>query len=312
MRRTILVPLDGSKFAEKALPVAADFARAQGAGVELVLVSAPPAPVVPGPGAPADVPFLGAVPREHWEQYLDGLTEELLASGGASVTTTVLEGRVVETLEQHIRRRTPALVVMTTHGRGGLSRAWLGSVADGLARRVSVPLLLLRPDAANRPFRHVLIPLDGSDVSERIVDAATELAGADGVRYTLLRVLATGVPGEGILPRRGSPPSGRSQQAMAEALLARTAESMASRGFDAHTRVIVADDAARQILDWAGANGVDLIAMVTQSQGGLERVFLGSVADKVLRGSTNAVLLVNPRAVQRGVRTEEASAATAG
>ena len=88
------------------------------------------------------------------------------------------------------------LIVMTSHGRTGLSRMWLGSVADGLIRHSRVPVLLLRPidAAAPRPFahglyKHILVPFDGSAASEEVLPAALALAKCGSARISLLRVV---------------------------------------------------------------------------------------------------------------------------
>src|SRR5690606_5946298 len=94
------------------------------------------------------------------------------------------------------------LVVMATHGRGALRRAWLGSVADTLVREGGRPVLLVRPpDEEARPdpdapvtFSHLLIPLDGSDEAEQAVRPAMELGEATGARFTLLTVIPMVMP----------------------------------------------------------------------------------------------------------------------
>src|SRR5205823_5964004 len=132
--------------------------------------------------------------------YLAGVVKRLREMAPVVVTSSVLEGPVTEAIEEHARATGTDLIVMTTHGRGALSRFWLGSVADDLVRRLSVPVLLLRPSekgpapAALPGFRHVLIPLDGTALAEQALEPALQLAGPTSAQFTLLRVVAPIVP----------------------------------------------------------------------------------------------------------------------
>ena len=99
------------------------------------------------------------------------------------------------------------MVLMTTHGHTGVSRMWLGSVADALIRQTTLPILVVHPgEQGNVPrdvlsFKHILVPLDGSDLSASILGPATEVARATGARLTLLHVVSsTAVLGARIFP----------------------------------------------------------------------------------------------------------------
>lgn len=299
MLHTILVPLDGSAFAETALPTAFHLARRDDADVLVVRVHEPALPVTRTRGARVVDPTLDQVLREEERRYLDELPARLPASDRARVRIELLEGGIVETLAAHTRAAGTDLVVMTTHARGGLSRAWLGSVADGLLRRSPVPVLLLRPGGAEREeaagYRRVLLPLDGSEVGEQVIERAVSVAGTEGVGYTLLRVLAASMtPTQTVLPRRGETPATQTQRATVEHQLEATADALRSRGLMVNVRIGVNDSPARGILDYAEEWNADLVAMATHSRGGVERLLLGSVADKVLRESDRPLLLWNP------------------
>jgi nucleotide-binding universal stress UspA family protein len=106
-----------------------------------------------------------------------------------------MRGGVVEMICQRAHDVDADLIVMTSHGRTGLSRMWLGSVADGVIRRSSVPVLLLRPvenenrHAAAHVFKKILVPLDGSAVGADALPPAQALAHLSGARLVLLRVV---------------------------------------------------------------------------------------------------------------------------
>jgi nucleotide-binding universal stress UspA family protein len=293
MLRRILVPLDGSPFAEEALPAALRLSQRDAAQLDLVMVQEPPL---------RDPKFDHDLHRQRGA-YLDLLFDRLGERDWARGTSALLTGRPVETLVERIQSHGADLVVMTTHARGAARRAWLGSVADGLVRRSPVPVLLLRPTeeegrAPNHgPYNRVLVPLDGSPGGEEIFDRAIEVTGTQGVHYTLLRVLTRQEsPVAEVLPRRGEVPTTRAQRATVESLLESTAHALRSRGLEVEAETVINDSPARGIARYAEAHGIDLIAMTTRSKGGLERWILGSVADEVLRGSTCPLLVVNPGA----------------
>lgn len=310
MYRSILVPLDGSPLSERALPLAQDLACRTGAALHLAHVHIPSS----APLYTSDLPLSDTRPderaRESERAYLDALAEQLRAETDISVDAALLEGALTDTVADliaaHVGEQPIDLVVMTTHGRGGLARFWLGSVADELVRRLAVPVLLLRPDAhtpstavAQRP-RRILIPLDGSANAEAVLPHALALGQALQAEYTLLRVVET------VMVTRPMPPNPAVRElddqlidhlrVDAQISLEQLAERLAAQALTARIEVVVAPQAALAILEEAQQEGIDLIAMATHGRRGLARVLLGSVADNVLRGTTAPVLLYRPLA----------------
>jgi nucleotide-binding universal stress UspA family protein len=296
-----MVPLDGSAFAETALPTATLLARRYGSGIYLVRVHDPQLPVTPEGAAVYDV----AIDREleqEGRRYLDLVLGRIEASERWRTVTAYLRGPVTETLSSYAREQDIDLAVMTTHARAGVSRAWLGSVADGLVRNSVAPVLLVPPKreapAAPAPapvFRRVLLPLDGGAAEDRMIEHAITVAGTTEVEYTLLRVVTSGAPSvRPPRPRRGKDPGSRMQRNTVEVALNVKADEIRARGVQVRSEVVVNNDAAEGILAYAAANEFDLVAMATRSRGGLERMLLGSVADRVLRKTETALLLWNP------------------
>ena len=302
MVHKIMVPLDGSAFAEAALPTAFHLARRDAATVELVMVQEAPLAIAHAGGAPVPDPGLDRELRRRARNYLDVLLGRIDASDRARCGTALMDGPIARTLGARARDTRADLVIMATHARRGMSRAWAGSVAGGLVPLSPAPVLLLRPEEAEAlqpglgsTFRRVLLPLDGSMAGDRMIERAIAVAGIEGVEYTLLRVVTAGEsPVRAALPHRGEPPSSRTQRATVEALLDARAEALRARGVTARAQVVIDDSAARGILDYADESGTTLIAMATRSRGGLERALLGSVADTVLRSGDRPVLLWHP------------------
>jgi nucleotide-binding universal stress UspA family protein len=304
--RSILVPLDGSAFGEHALPLARAVMRRTGASLQLLHV-VPPVPVVEA-GAPllADADLMAQF-RETARAYLEGVLRRLGGPTGASAPV-VLEGEVVSQIQEHAARAGADLVVMATHGRGPLARFWLGGVADELVRRLPLPLLLVRPreaaaDLGRGPdLGRVLLPLDGSPLAERALEPAIALGGPEAT-YTLLRVVKPA-----LLPAyapEGGRPLGREVEGLldqiqviqkrllaeAEGHLAGVAGRLRERGLRVQTRVVVEEQPAVAILREAADGRAGLIALETHGRHGLSRLFLGSVADKVVRGAAVPVLV---------------------
>lgn len=236
---------------------------------------------------------------EEQERYLEHTAAELRAKlPEQEVTASLLEGYVTEALERQAKEIDASLIVMTTHGRTGMSRAWLGSVADSLVRHSDFPLLVIRPfdDGETFPaasFDHFLVPLDGSPAGERILEPAVVLGKAMGARFTLLHVVAPHVT----MGARVSPlPAGHLEERMskAEEYLAGVVKRLEGDGVEAHAEIESHFAPARAILKTAEAKDLDLIAIATHGYTGVKRAILGSVADKVLRGSRWPLLLERP------------------
>ena len=144
MYTSIVVPLDGSEFGNCALPVALTLATRGNASVHLVHVRPPVA-----------LPSEGLTGLREYDDPERELRTNLMAMAGRlarartlRVDAQFLDGPVVPALRAYFSDRQHDLVVMMTHGRGGLSRAWFGNVADGLIRHAPIPLLLLRRQTA--------------------------------------------------------------------------------------------------------------------------------------------------------------------
>lgn len=301
MLETIMVPLDGSEFARQAVPRAVSLARRAEARLLLARVhhGFPPADPEEAPRSLVEADRqLEAREREE----LAAAAEDV-RSRGVEVETAFEEGPVAQAL---VRRAEEAadLVVMSTHGRSGFSRFWLGSVADHLIRSCGVPLFLVRPaedgaDAvAEAPdLDHVLVPLDGSRVAGHVLGPATAVGELYGARFTLVRVIQPVVlPGYGY----GDLPDGLDGEAM-EAMeetagrqLERDAGKLRERGLRVEVEIVRDPSVPGALLEAVDRLDADLLALATRGAGGLERMLLGSVADKVLRGAEGPLLVHNP------------------
>lgn len=290
MYRKVLVPLDGSPYAEQALPLAAALAGRLGAELRLLYVHDPSS------GEPRD-----AISRQE-EDYLAEVARRFDAEAGGRVSAACRLGRAGEELQRYIAMEGIDLLVMTTRGWGGPALDGLGSVAEATIRSTAVPVLLSRPteDGAPRPdgtaIEHVLVPLDGSEFAEAILAHAATVGGEEA-RYSLVRVVPAPVPWDPTAVSFGwSLDEAELEALRAEALdyLERVADTLAGRVRRVDTVVLLEPEPAESILDFADRNDVDLVALATHGRGGIRRHALGSVAEKVLRGITVPVLVFRP------------------
>ncbi len=298
--RSICVPLDGSPFGEQALPFAAEIARRAGAILQLGLVHHP----VPALATALEVPEIEAQldqeARTREQAYLKSIVERTRQSVNAPVTAALLDGPVADALQDHIESSGADLVVMTTHGRGSMSRFWLGSVADTLMRRLHVPLLLVRPtggDPVPPRLGRILIALDGSPFAERAIAAATALGQPFGAEYALLMVVEPPLPiadpsGFMVVPLMAG--AEKQLRESATRYLQGHADRLGKQGFAVTIHPVDATGAANTIIAQADELKADLVALASHGAGGFERLVVGSVADKVIRGSTHPTLVVRP------------------
>jgi nucleotide-binding universal stress UspA family protein len=305
MPSSVLVPVDGSNFAEHALPYALGIARRTGASIHLALVH------VPADATSSSYPLADALEarnaelRDYDAEYVQQLADRL-ESAGVTIRPALLRGRVITGLVQYIEEQKIDLVVMTTHGRGGLQRAWLGSTADGLIRHSMIPILLVRPAEDTREigpdsgheFHRVLAALDAGETAETALRDAFELGITRNASLLLVHVLQPPVAAASpYLPHtiQLTHDEMAAREIHMQGYLDRIARSDWLGQRTVETRVRVDYHPAPAILETAEDYGADLIVLGTHGRGGLRRLLLGSVADKVIRGTHRPVL------VHRGV-----------
>jgi nucleotide-binding universal stress UspA family protein len=301
MFRRILVPVDGSTFSEHAIPYATNIAAAAEARLELALVHIHYRPIT------ADLTLRQAITeweRDHRHReadYLHELAERVGADSGCAVDPVMLNGDVVPALEREVKDMAVGLVVMSTHGRAGFERVWLGSVADALVRQVDAPVLLIRPsddepirDNEGPHFTHVLVALDGSARAERALAPAIAFARADRARVTLLRTVA---PPRGVaspfLPHAAqlTRAEAAEREREARAYIEEKVQELGLQDVEVTGEVLVDPQAAHAIVRYGAARGVDLIALGTHGRGPVRRFVLGSVTDEVARAADVPVLV---------------------
>jgi nucleotide-binding universal stress UspA family protein len=295
-----MVPVDGSPLAEQAIPYAIAIAKRGHSKVRLVLVREElPLVMVAEPAAYSRTRLLS----RRWESaYLRALSVRVQEQLGHRVSCVALEGEVIAALSEYVRDSAVDLVVMTTHGRGGLQRAWLASVADELVRTLDVPVLTLRgqegaPLTGPHRIQQILVPLDGSPLAEAALAPAAKMARLWKSQLSLLSVVhpvLLSTDSQFLVPAIYDAELTQRLCEAARADLERLAEDLRQQGVQAKAVVLVAGSTAASILELAHPDQVGMIALATHGRGGLKRVALGSVADKLVRSATVPVLVIRP------------------
>jgi nucleotide-binding universal stress UspA family protein/predicted membrane protein len=274
----VLVPLDGSELSEVALAVASTISRSN--GTQLVLMSVRQGAVGHHliPNIQAELSTEGE--SVDFEQYLGQVSAELQQSGITS-ESSITVGEAAEEISSRIQHGDIDLLVLTTHGRTGFGRVLMGSVADEVIQRATIPMLLIRPFGKQKSeilsFNKVLVALDGSEDAE----LSLPYAAAFGRRFDSGLLLLT-------------VPDDLATSAHVNDLreyLERVSDTFDVLDLETET-VVVGSDPGYTILEVAESEQVDMIMLATHGRGDRERFMIGSVADTVLNHSPCPVFLV--------------------
>ncbi|HEX7103710.1 MAG TPA: universal stress protein [Nitrolancea sp.] len=303
---TILLPHDGSELADSTVPYAVALQQVTGAPVELLRVLEELKPIYDS-GSRQLIWIDPANPRAEatHSDLLDPVASRLSEHGLKTKQVIRVGDPRREILEEAETLDRP-VILLASHGRGGLSRVVFGSVASGLLRTASGPILIVRArNASDQPtqvaFKKILVPLDGSKLSESALPFAVELAQSAGAHLQLVRVAETfrdEIPQNA--PSLFASPSYKSMLERFEVLenetsdyLASVAARLAGESINVATEAL-SGDPYRKIIGLSERELPDLIVMATHGRGGITRWFYGSVADRLLTTTTLPVLLVRP------------------
>jgi nucleotide-binding universal stress UspA family protein len=301
MYKTIMVPTDGSGFDREAIRVALRLAERTGAKVRLVRVLATGSYF--GVAAASEGLAVAAeVVRSERDTALSelySLASECRHTSKAEISVDLHAGPVNDVLQGYARRNDIDLIVTSTHGRSGFARLSLGSVTDSLIRRTTIPVLVVKPPASylnpqvGGPFRRIVVPLDGSKLAEQILPRVLDLAKLEEAEITLLNIL---IPQSYSQKEIADPslPWWDKDISLAQVYLSYVATRLRHRGVAVTTDIVIAENVATAIGDFASREKADMIAIATHGRGGLARMLRGSVADAIMHSGRMSMLVFKP------------------
>ena len=277
---SILVPTDGSEGAETGARHAVGLAADVGADLHTLSVV----------DALEINPSLAGVdeadPKRQFEASATRAVESVVELADphldGEVPTTVEWGRPFKRITEYTASRDIDLIVMGTHGRSGLRRLVLGSVAEKVLRATNVPVVMVPPaatvDGVDVEYREILLPTDGSEAAETAVDWGLTLAAIyDGTLHSVYSVDTARFAGEGEMIGVYN-----ALEQTGEAALDSIRQQASETGVDV-TGTIDTGLPARVIRTYCEDHDIDLIVMGTHGRSGVERYLIGSVTESVVR-----------------------------
>ncbi len=295
----ILVPLDGSPLAERALGPATQLLRAAGANGTILLVSVVPYPYIsmnlPGDYSSVIDDNVLAESARATQEYLNTITRRPEYQDLA-IHAIVLSGQPAETIITQAHDHKADLIIISSHGHTGLVRLALGSVAEVVARDGRVPTLIVRADTPRLPDNTratpltLLVPLDGSELAENALAPAATIARMTHGAIRLLRVLPAKITAL------------EQEQARSRAAydylndIAQTLEREGPEGQVPVTvhRALAWGDPAVEIAREAEQTETDIVVLATHGRVGLDRFLNGSITEEVLRHVALPIMVYHP------------------
>jgi nucleotide-binding universal stress UspA family protein len=295
MYSRLLIPLDGSKPAEQALPYARCLAKALSVPVELL--EAIDSESLQGSAYPEQGRYfdtLLAEKKASSRNYLDTIAASF---DGAAVTSTVQSGKAADLIIDKAAGDRDALIMMATHGRSGIQRWIIGSVADKVLHGSTNHLLLIHATEngnteGEASLKKVIVPLDGSPLAEKVLPHVVELAKTMRIDVTLLRAYA--LP-PAISPEEYGVYSGElinQLESEAKNYLEEKARELRQEGVPSVASILELGYGAEKIIEVARKTPDNFIAICTHGRSGFKRLVLGSVTERVTRHSGDPVLVI--------------------
>lgn len=294
----IIVPLDGSPVAEVVLPYARRLAH--GLNLPVVLLSAIDLDELVRHIMTERGLFLDTLDDFETRRRNEYLTATAKSFAGVAVECQVKKGAAADSIVACAAAEKNSLIVMATHGRSGVQRWLLGSIAEKVLRATENPLLLVRasdaaPVTGVKPFDSIIVPLDGSSVAEQVLSPIAEMASSLDIEVTLFR--AYNVPYGSFYEGGGSfavdlQRLSANIETEVQHYLEERRSLLAKTGVTSIAYASKEGLAADEIIAFARNKPDGLIAMSSHGRSGVRRWVLGSVTETVVRHASNPVLIL--------------------
>jgi nucleotide-binding universal stress UspA family protein len=297
----MLIPLDGSRTAEKVLP----YARALGGVLKIPveLLAVVDIGEMATHIAASKARFLDAMVQDAERSCSEYLRAVAAKATGVNIKWSVEKGRPEEVITEKAVADKNALIAMATHGRSGLNRWMLGSVAEKVLRGCENPLLMVRAseevDAEEKVrLKSVIVPLDGSQLAERVIPSVVALAKAMNIEVVLFRAYSipysvySGTEGYSAINFEELIAAVKDE---AVGYLEKKTAELKTDGLAKVSYVAKEGLSADEVIALGRATPDNLIAMCSHGRSGVKRWVLGSVTETVVRHSGDPVLVVRAR-----------------
>ncbi len=297
MYTRMLIPLDGSETAEKVLPYARRLAGALKLPVELLGVI--DLSVLVTHITAGEARFLHAFVEAGIKESKSYLEEVAKTFKDSCVKCSVAEGKADEVIIENAAADKSTLIAMATHGRSGMTRWLLGSVAEKVLRGASNPLLLIRANEeavsdGQAKLESVMVPLDGSEMAASVLPTVVNIAKLLNLEVVLFRsyeLPAEAYYGsEDYLPNYQEIKGHVAQEA--RSYLDGKVEALKAQGLEKVSAVLTEGSGPAEIIEVARRTPDNLVVMCTHGRSGVKRWVLGSVTEKVVRHSGDPVLVL--------------------
>jgi nucleotide-binding universal stress UspA family protein len=283
MYRKMLVLLDGSKLAEVVFTYAQELSARLNINLELLHVCSP---------QEAEQLPMRQVYIDHMAEVLQNKAIEIRSKIGDQTPGIKAQGKVVvgypaEEILKYTDENNIDLIMLSTHGRSGV-RAWdIGNVANKVIRGSKVPLWIVPSELSEEiiydklPRRLIVIPLDGSAMSEAVLPHALTIAKQRGVEPDLVLVHVYNPDGMSITVNYEKIEAEEAKRLEAKNYLDSIIKRIGKEGIKARTEILTGDP-AEAIIDFVKNNPAQLIAMATHGHAGLSRMIFGSATENIL------------------------------
>lgn len=291
MYENILVPLDGSELAEVSLPYAEELASRMGSEITLIYLS-----------PSENNPYYNVR-----KLYLDKIVSTTRGdcaklrkkeAGAINIKSAMLVGNVAEEIVNYADKEDMGLIVLATHGRSGIKKWNMGSIASKVISATRRPIMLIRAKEASTDKKgtidKLLLPMDGSTESESILPHALEIATNFKSEVVLFQAISLAYPtytADAFAYVTYSDQQMDAMKTSALDYLDKTGNAFKERGLEVKSDVRFGST-ADEVINYADEIGADLVAMTTHGRSGIGRWLFGSTTVRVLKGGNTNLLLV--------------------
>ena len=306
MYTRILTPLDGSPLSEQVLPYARSLATSLSLPMTLLYAIEPEVLTIPRVLNPSlHIEEMATHRTRHARGYVEPIFDDLHRAG-IDADIEIPQGEPAQAIVDSAAGDPGTLIAMSSHGRSGIARWWMGSVADKVLHLAQNPMLVIRSSdpplrSPESNFTRITVPVDGSELAEEVLPHVVFLSRTMGLTVDLVQVnpsrddyyrsMSIG-PNEVARATPSYEEFISAVDAESEGYLAQLKDRITSQGASAVETILLHGLAADSIADLAEQTHDNLVAMTTHGRSGVGRLVLGSVAERVVRHSGDPVLLI--------------------